>query len=97
MNTLSIDTEKLIDICRENDVSMLAVFGSMARGEATEQSDIDLLVKFSKGKGLLALVRLERLLSETLGRKVDLLTEAAISPYIRDNILKDLQVLYGSR
>jgi len=97
MNTLSIDTEKLIDICRENDVSMLAVFGSLARGEATEQSDIDLLVKFSKGKGLLALVRLERLLSETLGRKVDLLTEAAISPYIRDNILKDLQVLYGSR
>ena len=97
MNTLSFDTEKLIDICRENDVSMLAVFGSMARGEATEQSDIDLLVKFSKGKGLLALVRLERLLSETLGRKVDLLTEAAISPYIRDYILKDLQVLYGSR
>lgn len=97
MNALSFDTEKLIDICRENDVSMLAVFGSMARGEAKEQSDIDLLVKFSERKGLLALVRLERILSETLGRKVDLLTEAAISPYLRDNILKDLQVLYGSR
>ncbi len=97
MNALSFDTEKLIDICRENDVSMLAVFGSAARGEATEQSDIDLLVKFSERKGLLALVRLERILSETLGRKVDLLTEGAISPYLRDNILKDLQVLYGSR
>ena len=97
MNTLSFDTEKLIDICLENDVAMLAVFGSAARGEATEQSDIDLLVKFSERKGLLALVRLERILSEILGRKVDLLTEAAISPYIRDNVLKDLQVLDGSR
>jgi len=97
MSVISFDTEKLFAICQENDVSMLAVFGSVARGEASEQSDIDLLVKFSKGKGLLALVRLERILSEALGRKVDLLTEAAISPYIRDNILNDLQVLYGTR
>jgi len=96
MRTINLDTEKLITICRENDVSMLGVFGSVARGDATEQSDIDLLVKFSKRKGLLALVRLERVLSEALERKVDLLTEAAISPYIRENILKDLQVLYDS-
>ena len=97
MNAFSLDTEKISKICRENDVAMLGVFGSVARGEATEQSDIDFLVKFSESKGLLALVRLERILSETLGRKVDLLTEAAISPYIRENILNDLQVLYGSR
>ncbi len=97
MNAFSLDTEKLTEICRANDVAMLGVFGSVARGEATEKSDIDLLVKFSERKGLLALVRLERILSETLGRKVDLLTEAAISPYIRENILNDLQVLYGSR
>ena len=96
MNPTSKDMEKLIQICRENDVAMLGVFGSMARGEATEQSDIDLLVKFSERKGLLAHVRLERILSESLDRNVDLLTEAAISPYIRENILKDLQVIYGS-
>ena len=97
MNAFSLDTEKITEICRENNVAMLGVFGSVARGEATEKSDIDLLVKFSERKGLLALVRLERILSDTLGRKVDLLTEAAISPYIRENILKDLRVLYGSR
>ena len=97
MNAFSLDTEKITEICRANDVAMLGVFGSVARGEATEKSDIDLLVKFAERKGLLALVRLERVLSETLGRKVDLLTEAAISPYIRENILSDLQVLYGSR
>lgn len=94
---VSINYQEIIDICQQNDVSMLGVFGSVARGEATEQSDIDLLVKFSKQKGLLAVVRLERVLSEALGRKVDLLTEAAISPYLRENILNDLQVLYGSR
>jgi len=88
------DTNKLVEICRQNDVSMIGVFGSMARGEATEQSDIDLIVEFSKRKSLLALVALERQMSETLGRRVDLLTEAAISPYLRDSIMNDLQVLY---
>jgi predicted nucleotidyltransferase len=97
MEPFDFDTEKLIKLCRENGVSMLGVYGSTARGEATDDSDIDLLIRFSEHKGLLALVRLERVLSETLGRKVDLLTEAAISPYIRENILKDLRMLYDSR
>ncbi len=97
MVQISLDTQKLIELCQENDIEMLGVFGSVARGEASEQSDIDLLVKYSQPKGLLATVRLERILSEALGRKVDLLTEAAISPYIKDHIFKDLKVIYGSR
>ena len=94
MAALPFDVNKLVKICRQNDVAMIGVFGSMARGEATEQSDIDLLVRFSKRKSLLALVRLEREVSEALGRKVDLLTEAAISPYLRDGIKRELQVIY---
>jgi predicted nucleotidyltransferase len=85
---------RLIDICRQNDVSMVGIFGSMARGEAKKKSDIDLLVRFSKRKSLLAVVRLERELSEALGRKVDLLTEGAISPYLKERILKETQVVY---
>ena len=96
MNTINLDTEKIANICQENEVAMLGVFGSVARGADTEKSDIDLLVRFSERKGLLDLVRLERVFSEPLGRKVDLLTEAAISPYIRQNIIQDLVVLYGS-
>ncbi len=92
--TFPFDIKKLIEICRQNDVSRIGVFGSMARGEATEQSDIDLLVEFSKRKSLLGVVMLEQQLTEALGRKVDLLTEAAISPYLRDRILSDLQVIY---
>ena len=92
--TFPFDIKKLIEICSQNDVAKVGVFGSMARGEANEQSDIDLLVEFSKPKSLLALVALERQLSEALGRKVDLLTEAALSPYLRDGILRELQVVY---
>ena len=95
--TYPFSVPRLIDVCRKNDVSMIGVFGSMARGEAKKKSDIDLIVRFSKRKSLLAMVRLERELTEALGRKVDLLTEAAISPYIRERVLKEMQVVYGSR
>ncbi len=88
------DVEKLIEICRQNDVSKVGLFGSMARGEANDQSDIDLLVEFSRRKSLLDMVTLEDRLTEAMGRKVDLLTEAAISPYLKDRILADLQVIY---
>jgi predicted nucleotidyltransferase len=44
MMALPFDTNALIEICRQNDVAMLGVFGSMARGEATHDSDVDLLV-----------------------------------------------------
>jgi len=94
MNALPFDPSQLIELCRRNDVAKLSILGSMARGEADEQSDIDLLVEFSKRRSLLALVALERKISAALGRKVDLLTEAAISPYLRDHIRRDLRVIY---
>lgn len=43
MSALLFDTNTLIELCRENDVAKLGVFGSMARGEANDQSDIDLI------------------------------------------------------
>jgi len=92
--TLPFDTDKLIEICRENDVGKVGVFGSVARGEATAESDIDLLVYFSKPKSLLAVVDLEERLSTALGKPVDLLTEAAISPYFRDRVKDELVVIY---
>ncbi len=94
MTTFPFDTSKLIELCRQNDVTRLGIFGSMARGEATEQSDIDLLVEFSTRKSLLKLVGLERQMSLAVGRKVDLLTEAALSPYLRDRIKQEVQVIY---
>lgn len=97
MSAVLFDTNALINICRENDVAKLEVFGSTARGEANDDSDIDLLVEFSRRKSLLALVSLERKMSVALGRKVDLLTEAAISPYLREQINRDRRVIYEAR
>lgn len=94
MSELPFDVNKLVELCRQNDVRQVGVFGSVARGEANEQSDIDLMVSFSKRVSLLRMVALERQLSDALGRKVDLLTEAAISPYLRERVMRDLQVLY---
>jgi uncharacterized protein len=94
MVTLPFDTNTLSELCHQNDVAKLSVFGSIARRESNAQSDVDLLVEFSKRKSLLAVVALERKISAVLGRKVDLLTEPAISPYLRDRIRRDLQVIY---
>jgi len=95
--TLPFDTNELIEICHQNDVSKPGIFGSVARGQATEQSDVDLLVYFFKPKSLLALVALERRMSAVLGRKVNLLTKAAISPYLRERIMRELEVIYEAR
>jgi predicted nucleotidyltransferase len=95
MKALPFDTKKLEEICRQNDVAMAGVFGSVARGEATEHSDIDLLVRFSRRKSLLEMVRLEREVSAALGMKVDLLTESSISPYLWDRVRREVQVVFG--
>jgi uncharacterized protein len=97
MQEYAFDTEKLIDVCRANAVVSVGVFGSTARGQSTPQSDIDLLVEFGERKSLLDSVRLERELSTTLGRKVDLLTRDAISPYLRERILGEVQTIYEKR
>ena len=90
-------SNKLAEICRKNDVIRLRVFGSFARAEAAPTSDIDLIADFSAPKSLFDIVRIELEMSAALGRRVDLLTEGAISPYIHERIADDIQVLYEAR
>jgi len=96
MKPINFDDEKVKQICRNNDVSQLCLFGSFARGEEREESDVDLLARFSRPKSLLTVVAIQRQLSEALGRPVDLLTEPAISPYLHDRIMSSLQVVYDA-
>ena len=84
-------------ILQKNDVAFAGIFGSRARGEERADSDVDLLVTFKRQKGLLELIGLERDLSHELNLKVDLVTEGAILPMIKSEVLKDLQPLYGQR
>ncbi len=78
---------------KKEGATKVAIFGSYARGEEKENSDIDILVEFKNSKSLLELVRIERELSELLGIKVDLLTERAISPYILKEIKKEMKIV----
>ena len=89
-----LQSKEVIDLLKKNNVSMLGLFGSVARNEAGEHSDIDIVIKFSKQTGLFTHVRLKRELSEILGKDVDLLTEKSISPYFREDVLNDLKVIY---
>jgi len=96
MTRPNLHTKRVIALCSKYHVATLSLFGSMARNEATEASDIDLLVSFSRPISLLQMVTLERQLSDALGRKVDLLTETSLSPYLRDHILKERQLVYAA-
>lgn len=84
----------LIDILSRHDASRIALFGSRARGEERPDSDLDVLVTFEAAKSLLTLVAIEREISEKLDLKVDLLTEASLSPHLRDSILSQLKIIY---
>ncbi len=90
------DTAKLKRVCAKYTVNSLSVFGSFARNEERSDSDLDLLVSFSRPISLLRMVALERELSDHFGRKVDLLTEASLSPYLRDRILRERRTIYAS-
>lgn len=93
MNLASAEKEKIVEICKRNDISYCALFGSFARGEATETSDIDLLVRFSKPKGF-DWINAALEIKDELGKKVDLVTENSLNPHIKSKVLKDLVVIY---
>ncbi|MBI2057827.1 MAG: nucleotidyltransferase domain-containing protein, partial [Candidatus Yanofskybacteria bacterium] len=67
-----------------------------ARGDNRPDSDLDILIRFKKDKepGFFRYLGIEEKLSEILKQKVDLVTEGAISPYIKDYILSDLKAIY---
>lgn len=93
MNLAVAEKEKIVEICKRNDISYCALFGSFARGEATETSDIDLLVRFSKPVGW-KFYGIADDLENALGKKVDLATERMLNKYIRNSVLRDLKVIY---
>ena len=80
-------------------ITRLAVFGSTVRGEATKKSDLDLLIKLKPSRkrpklGLFKLIEIEEVLEKKLGRKIDLVTEDSLSPYIRPYVDKEKVVIY---
>ncbi len=71
-------------------VKKIGVFGSVVRGEIHDNSDIDILVEFSKPIGLFKFLELESYLEELIGQKVDLVSKKALKPYIGKSILNEV-------
>ncbi len=85
--------QALRDLAARHGLRNARVFGSMARGDADETSDVDLLVDLPPGVSGLALGALLMDAQEMLGRHVDVATEAALHPMLRERILGEAQPL----
>jgi predicted nucleotidyltransferase len=80
---------EILQIAKEYGASNVRVFGSVARGEADEKSDIDLLVDIEPGRSLLDLIGLLMDLESLLGCKVDVVTVKGLRDRFRERILKE--------
>ena len=97
MKKEEINFNSIEPLLKDSNVEYAGIFGSVARGEDKDTSDIDILVKFRKPISLLGLIRLERMISEKIGKEVDLTTEDSLSPLIKEEILHDLKSIYETR
>lgn len=81
--------EAILRLAAQYGVERMRIFGSMARGQATTGSDIDFLVAFKRGRTLLDLIGFKQDLESLLGRKVDVVSEGGVSPYLRNRIFSE--------
>lgn len=89
--------QKIRPILEKCDVEYAGIFGSVARGDAKESSDIDILVKFRGAATFGAYLTLDENLRNVLGKDIDLLTEGGVNKFIKPAIERDLKLIYGQR
>jgi predicted nucleotidyltransferase len=85
--------EEILRVAAQHGAHNVRVFGSVARGEAGEESDVDLLVDLEPGRSLLDLGGLQAELESLLARRVDVVTEAGLYWLLRRRILKEARAL----
>jgi len=84
---------QIIQIIKLHGATQPKLFGSLARGTAGPNSDLDILISLNAGRSLLDIIAIKQDLEDLLGCKVDVMTEAAISPYIRAQVLQEAVML----
>lgn len=94
---LDIPRDALVAFCRRHHIRKLSLFGSVVRGEASPDSDLDVLVEFEPGwtPGL-DFFELQDALSRLFGRTVDLNTPAFLSRHFRNKVLAEAEVQYAA-
>ncbi len=98
MELPTVDQNALSRICSRYQVRELAIFGSAVRGELRSDSDLDLLVVFTRTAriGLVGFARLRTELSDLFGRPVDLVPRDGLKPALRDQVLAQSRTLYAA-
>jgi len=93
---INITESQISDFCQSNHIRKFAFYGSVLRDDFRPDSDIDVLVEFEPNQpiGLMEVVRMERRLSELMGRKVDLRTPQDLSRYFRDEVVAEAEIMY---
>jgi len=84
---------QVLAIGAKHGARRMRVFGSVARGDARQDSDLDLLVQMEDGRTLLDLIGLGQDLEDLLGRRVDVVSEGGLSVHIRDRVLAEAVAL----
>ena len=84
----------IIDVLKPYNPTKIGIFGSVARGENTSGSDIDILYSLENEISLFKHIRLMESLKKSLNVDVDLVSETALHPRLKDSILNDLQIIY---
>ncbi len=79
----------IVPILKSYEVTKAGIFGSLARGEETDDSDIDILVEIKSNYSLLKFIELKIKLEEVLSKKIDLVEYDFVNPLIKENILRE--------
>ena len=88
--TLKEKRNQILTIANRYGARNVRIFGSIVRGEGKRDSDLDILVELEPGRSLLDIIAIKQDLEDLLDCKVDVVTEAALSPYIRDEVLSQV-------
>ena len=93
MDILQQYEQDILKAAAKHGAKEIRVFGSFALGTSTSASDLDLLVKLDHGRDLLDVIALKQELEAKIGRKVDIVTEKSLSPYLRKEILRQARAI----
>ena len=80
---------QILAIAARHGINRVRLFGSVARGEDDQNSDVDILVRLEPGRSLLDHIAFKQYVQELLGVNVDVVSEGGVSPYIRKAVLKE--------
>ena len=96
---ISIPEDQIAEFCKSNYINNLALFGSVLTDLFSDQSDVDVLVEFDSNHvpGFFHLVDMEDQLALIVGRKADIHTPKDLSPYFREDVIKQAYPIYGKK